>query len=853
MTAEPAHTVVPPSTGRVAQRRRKRPHQFDFARAAGPCVAFGTRVATDAAHMATPAWRAGANVRVRGRRWRIESIEEGDDCTALRLADLEGGGRRTLTILTPFDRPRLLDRPASLKVVSPRRCLHVLDRAILVLHPFGSLAHLASAAVTVMPHQLEPALAMLRHGRTRVLIADAVGLGKTIQAGIVMRELSTTDSCRALVLTPAGLREQWQRELATRFHLASLLTDADWLRRTASDLPAGVNPWSLPGVHVASFDFVKRPEALRPLEDVAWDIVVVDEAHAASAGTDRRAAIDAIAGRAQRVLLLTATPPVWDALQFRALCEIGRASGDEPPPTCFARTGAELRLRPPRRTTLAAVAPTIAEVSMHEVLQRYSDRVWREATSRGDDRARLAAIVLRKRALSSAGSLLASVLRRIDLLANGRASNARQLSLPLDDEDPLEDDDDAPTLGAPGLADAGRERRWLAAIVESARAAARDESKIRWLLRLLRRVREPVTVFTEYRDTLTRLERRVRATGRSLAVLHGGMDPRERAAVASALDNRVLTLLATDAAAEGLNLQHHSRIVVHFELPWNPSRLEQRAGRVDRIGQMRRVHEVALVSSTAAERLVLRPLATRAARAGALSRFGSTAAALSESRVAAAVMSGTTIDVASAPHEGAVAASVEWLALGAEAAIEAARIEQQRALIARSSTGKDDGGPVAARVRSRDSGAPALALVYAVSLQTTTGRCVHAEPVAAAFDADPLSSGRTWKDLRATLLRVVHTSTALARWIDEQKREIESRVEPIAAAAHQRQRHRRCAIEGAQRAAAARRIVQLKLPGAGPPSREPAAPIDLPPLEEPQGEWRSVLVAALLRARRPRR
>ena len=128
----------------------------------------------------------------------------------------------------------------------------------------------------------------------------------------------------------------------------------------------------------------------------------------------------------------------------------------------------------------------------------------------------------------------------------------------------------------------GSERRWLAAIAEAARTAARDESKTRWLLRFLRRVREPVIVFTEYRDTLARLQKRIAATGRSLAVLHGGLDPRERAAIAAALDARVATLLATDAAAEGLNLQHHSRIVVHYELPWNPARLEQRAGRVDR-------------------------------------------------------------------------------------------------------------------------------------------------------------------------------------------------------------------------------------------------------------------------------
>jgi superfamily II DNA or RNA helicase len=796
--------------------------------------------------MASPAWRAGASVRVRGRRWRIESVEEGDDCIALRLADLDASGRRTLTILTPFDRPCLLDRPSSLRIVRARRCLHEIDRSILDHHPFGSLAHLAGASVAVMPYQLEPALAMLRHGRMRVLIADGVGLGKTIQAGIVMLELSATDSCRALVLTPAGLREQWRRELDSRFHLATLLADADWLRHTASDLPAAINPWSLPGIYVASFDFVKRPEALRPLEEVAWDLVVVDEAHAVSAGTDRRAAIHAIAGRAQRVLLLTATPPAWDADHFRLLCEIGRVRGDEPPPACFARTGSELRLRPPRRTSLAAVAPTIAEASMHAVLQRYSDRVWREATSRGDDRARLAAIVLRKRALSSAGSLLVSVLRRMDLLGSVPVPDARQLLLPLDDEDPLEDDD-VETLAAPGLVDAGHERRWLAAIAETARRAARDESKTRWLLRLLRRLREPVTIFTEYRDTLARLERRIRATGRSLAVLHGGMDPRERAAVASALDDRVLTLLATDAAAEGLNLQHHSRIVVHYELPWNPARLEQRAGRVDRIGQTWRVHEIALISSTPAERLVLRPLAARAARAGMLSRFGSAVTALNESRVAEAVMSGMPIESTPAELEAPVAESVECLALAEEAATEAALVEQRRALIARSGMRRDAAaGPVAAVVQPRDGRPLTLAVVYSISLETATGRRLHSEPVAATLDSDALPPCRSRSDVRAAVHRAVLTSEALASWLAERGREIRSRVEPIVAAAYGRHQQRRVAVQEPQRRAA-RRIVQLTLPGTGPPSpKHDPIPVDLPPLAEPRVEPKAALVAAIL-------
>ena len=251
---------------------------------------------------------------------------------------------------------------------------------------------------------------------------------------------------------------------------------------------------------------------------------------------------------------------------------------------------------------------------MHDLLDRYSRRVWEEAGRRGDDRARLVSIVLRKRALSSAGALGTSVERRLALLS-GRP-DPWQLALPLTafaDEDPLADDEPLATISAPGLADPRLERRLLAAIVEAARLAASDERKTRFLLRLLSRIREPAIVFTEYRDTLARLAERVAAAGHSVAVLHGGMSPAERSRTQQAFNDSGGILIATDAASEGLNLHHRCRVVIHFELPWNPSRLEQRAGRVDRLGQIRRVHELALVAAHTAERLVVAPLVTRLA------------------------------------------------------------------------------------------------------------------------------------------------------------------------------------------------------------------------------------------------
>ncbi len=270
---------------------------------------------------------------------------------------------------------------------------------------------------------------------------------------------------------------------------------------------------------------------------------------------------------------------------------------------------------------------------MHELLGKYASLVWRESRLRGDDLARLAVITLRKRALSSARSLVVSADRRLRMLSGRDELTEWQPRLPLDpDEYVGEDAEPAEVVGAPGLADASRERRWLSAILEAARRAARQESKTGWLRRFLDRVAEPAIVFTEYRDTLQRLHTII-GRDRKLLILHGGMTAAERSRIQRLFNESPSILLATDAASEGLNLHHHCRLVIHYELPWSTARLAQRAGRVDRLGQSRAVHEVALVARTDAERLVLGPLMQRAS----LSRAGGLAAALTESQVAAII------------------------------------------------------------------------------------------------------------------------------------------------------------------------------------------------------------------------
>ena len=669
--------------------------------------------------------RAGTRVLARDEKWEVQGTIAYDECAAVRLSPLRTSGCRTSrTLLAPFDRITPLHRAAEPLVVR-RACWNREVVGIAAAsRPFGSLAEAPKARITLLPYQLEPALAMLRHGHTRVLIADDVGMGKTIQAGLVLAELARAqDDFRAIVLAPAGLREQWRQELLDRFLLPSVVCDAAWLTKSTRDLPPEVNPWSLGGIHLASFDLVKRPEVRRSLEDVTWDIAVVDEAHGCTLHTARLTGAHTIASRARRVLLLTATPPDGDPPQLAALRSIGRLGG-EPPPVEFRRTPEQVLhgAATPRRSTMLHVRPSPGERRMHHLVEQYTSLVWKEAGRRADQAARLAALVLRKRALSSARSLAASVHRRLELLSAtpGEPGTTIQLSLPLADEDQLDDGVPDTWLGAPGLSDVAHECALLTELQQSAAAACRDESKLRFLLRFIRRAREPVIVFTEYRDTLEHLDRALSGAGYVVARLHGGMSPRERIETQAAFERDGSILLATDAASEGLNLHRRCRTVVHFELPWTVSRLRQRTGRVDRFGQQRRVHEVLLIARHTAERLVLAPLVRRAQFArqsdATADRLLHT---LSESAVATAVMNRGSIELPPPTPDS------PSLNLQEEALEEVRRCDALRAL------GSNRGHSSARLLLCREPRATeAFMVLVAGRLCDSTGGVVHSSLVA---------------------------------------------------------------------------------------------------------------------------
>ena len=696
------------------------------------------------------AWTPGTLVVLRGAEWRVVGTTPFSDCEAIDLADERCAARRTL--LLPFDRPRPAS-PPRLQVMSRKRWAHEVASLVRTTTTYGGLSG-CSPRIDLLPYQLEPALAVFRHGICRLLVADDVGLGKTVEAGLIVRELAERNRLsRTLIVAPAVVREQWGRELSALFELTAIDADAAWLRRTAADLPADVNPWSVPGTYLCSLDFVKRAEALHQMEEVRWDLLIVDEAHLATPGSDRQAAIHALALRSRVVVLLTATPHSGEDAQFDALCGIGASAGS-PGLVAFSRTKADVHRSCDRpRSAILPVGPTDAERRMHRLLEQYTSRIWRDARDRNDAGGELVATTLRKRALSSASSLTTTLRRLVEGL-DGVDPSPAQLFLPLDDGEGVGGDEcELLPLAA---SDPDEERRLLTALADQSELAAAGESKLRALRRYLRRLREPAIVFTQYRDTAERIRRELAAAGHAVCVLHGGLSARERSAVSATFNSGGHLLIATDAASEGLNLHYACRVVVHFELPWTPLRLHQRRGRVDRIGQRRPVHEMALVADDTCERLVLGPLLRRTLRARG---FATTklVEVLPESRVAAHVIAGEPI-----PHDTTrpdrLQTHPERLDLREEGLEEARRLALLRRVPAatdRVARPTRSAIPVA-RGRGRGAVAGRLTVLLRLTLFKDDGRAVERRVVVLACD----TRERAWSSKRGPLLHQVQHAIA---------------------------------------------------------------------------------------------
>jgi superfamily II DNA or RNA helicase len=588
-------------------------------------------------------FRTGDRVALRDRPWRVRGAElVAGESQLLDLEALDGDVPEALRIVSPPEHPVALPGNelrfdvAAIDAAAPWFRAHFLiDRTCV--RDTGLPAAAGCARVLPETYQLVPTQRLLAKPRSSLLVADDVGLGKTIEAGLALLELMARGRVRrVLVVAPPGLVQQWRQELYDKFALEfEVIENAAGLSRTQSRLPAGVSPWdALPRV-ITSIDYLKKDTVRGRALRKKWDFIIVDEAHAlAEAGTpsnpyrtQRTRLGTALRDHARSLLLLTATPHNGYGHSFRSLLELVEPSmatleGD---PTVVHRRVALAMVRRmkdqivrhlpdggtervfPVRTVRGIGVPPSGFTKVLAKVASYCSKTAKAADGTEDeDLVGFAMQIVKKRALSGRRALETTIANRIQAL---RKEDAREA--PPERHELRDLQADLP------LGEAQAERTALR-IVRS--AVPPDEKRRKSELRALNEIQkllkssgdvdpkadallahiaevlaadagEKFIVFTEYLDTLASIAERFDADpalSGHYVVLRGGMSSTQRLKVQERFeDSTTRVLLATDAASEGLNLQRSCRRVIHVELPWNPNRLEQRNGRVDRYGQTR--------------------------------------------------------------------------------------------------------------------------------------------------------------------------------------------------------------------------------------------------------------------------
>jgi ERCC4-related helicase len=610
----------------------------------------------------------GQLVRVRGQQWVVSELSVGALPTdELAPATLPG---RTLVTLTSVSEDDLGEELSVIWEVEPGRAVIPSGALPDVPDPENwddpqSLAALidavrwgtvASADVTTLQapfragiqikdYQLEPVAKALRMPRVALLIADDVGLGKTIEAGLVVQEMLLRHRARrVLVVCPASLTIKWHEEMRDKFGLDFVILDAAALKELRRTHGLQANPFTIHPRMIISLPWLRTPRVQRLLDEVLdssvrhpgfIDLLVVDEAHhvapPAPAKGRRGYAVDSQQTQAVRRLseysqhrvLMSATPHNGYSESWQALLELVDprrfARGVEPDDESLRQVlvrrlkdeivgvDGEAEFAPRLPAKVLDVAYTDAERQGHDLLARYA--ALRTGSPRRND---LVTLLLKKRLFSSPAALLKTIEQHVRTV---RGLSDRGDADPLDvDYDWDDEPDDAAGSDAEGALLIGTATA-LSPDADAALTALQGwaqarigpaDSKAERLVTELTQLCKPngqwnderIVVFTEYRDTQVWLAGLLNARGLGgdrLGLLYGGMDTKAREHLKAAFQaspdrHPVRILLATDAASEGIDLQAHCSRVMHYDIPFNPNRLEQRIGRVDRFGQHRPVH-----------------------------------------------------------------------------------------------------------------------------------------------------------------------------------------------------------------------------------------------------------------------
>ncbi|WON72910.1 helicase-related protein [Nitrosospira sp. Is2] len=566
----------------------------------------------------------GNLVRARGREWVVQSESRPD---WLRLRPLGGADDDTISLVPALElqpvTPATFPWPEPEHVGNHAAALLLRDALRLKLRagggPFRSFGNIA---VEPRGYQLVPLLMALRLTTVRLLIADDVGIGKTIEAGLIARELMDRgEIARLAVLCPPHLVEQWQSELETRFNLQAVTLTSASAARIERDLPHGVSLFDYYPVVVVSLDYIKSERHREHFLAIAPECVIVDEAHTcASSGTGKQLRFELlqrlVKDETRHLILLTATPHSGDETAFYNLLSLldprfsalqNRMSAGDPLRQELARHFVQRRRKDiaewqaqtgdgrgfPRRMKTEVTYQLSGDWgAFFDSVQDYCRELalnFEECIEQqGEGRGRLiwyATLALLRCVASSPAAAVKALTTRLegsletdDLLADERLHDGEADNLDSSDLEPPAQLEEASRLQ--GL------------IQEAERLSGKaGDPKLAALMRHVEALVKDgydTVVFCRYIATAHYVAEHLRNAFPRTTVdsVTGEYTPEERRERVEAMEEgEPRILVATDCLSEGINLQHLFTAVVHYDLAWNPTRHEQREGRVDRFGQ----------------------------------------------------------------------------------------------------------------------------------------------------------------------------------------------------------------------------------------------------------------------------
>jgi ERCC4-related helicase len=590
-------------------------------------------------------FQPGSLINCRKRLWRVDN-QDGNILTATAVDE----SSKQVRIYLPVEKVTSgrLPPPSASNIGTPQSQKLMLDAfRFSMINSTTPLRSLQSSRAIPVPYQLVPVMMALEQERVRLLIADDIGLGKTIEAGLVIQELRSRGRAkRVLIVCPANLREQWREALEYFFHINAYIYSRENRRKLERDLPAGTNLLEFHDAFIVSVDYAKAVEVKNFLLETRWDVVVVDEAHQVakphqtlpdqSIKKERWKLVVEISKskKINHLLLLTATPHNGYTDSFASLIDlldVGIVNGPVHEPIINPELGRKhivqrrrcdveewllnansISAFPKRDQNEKVIRPSYEELATIKAVKEYGDVILKNAKD-AQKRIRVlagwAVLHLHKRALSSPEALRCSLNNRKEALLNrlekisgedpGLSEQDAKANVLDEQVDELFDEDEIIKRSekvAPGSAEMIEAEIEILddLIVQAKNITPSKDSKlqeiIKNVLREMLRIKDKVIIFTKYRDTMKyvaiQLESSDRYSNVDIYTLDGTLNETQRAECFEAFSkSKKAVLVATDAISEGINLQHYASQLIHYELPWNPNRLEQRNGRVDRFGQ----------------------------------------------------------------------------------------------------------------------------------------------------------------------------------------------------------------------------------------------------------------------------